>query len=105
MVIYVKRREEFEVKRYTPNEAGFDVQNYIDWIMSFEGKGGTWPSNAVQNPNGNITITWYDPAGGEWETTVSDGMYGYVRVVPVSNYEMIDFLTETEFNAKYQAKV
>lgn len=104
MSIYIKRIEEFEARQYLPNEPGFDVQEIIDWIMSFENKSSTYPTSVVQNTDGTLTITYYNVADGERYDTVEDGMFLFTRTVPDTGFQSIVSLADDAFNAYYQLK-
>lgn len=106
MTNYVRRVEEFDARQYLPNDPNFDIQGFMDWIMSFEGKGGTWPDSVTLNQDNTITIAWFDPAYSAVtsESTVSEGMFGVVRVVPSSDYEVVWFESETYFESNFEEK-
>lgn len=104
MAIYIKRVEEFDGRRYNPSDPDFDSQEFIDWILSFEEIGGCWPSNAAQNSDGSLSIEITDGAGGGWTETLTEGMIAFVRVVPDTGWNQMQFKTEEDFNQTYKIK-
>lgn len=104
MSIYVRKIDEFDIRKYAPADAGFDVQAYIDWVMSFSGKGGTYPTNVVHNEDDSLTISWHDTAGYDWDDTVMPNMYGLVQTVPASEYNTLGFIPEDLVSKNFSPK-
>lgn len=110
MSIYIRRISEFDARQFMPSDPSFDVQDYIDWVMSFDmTNAGTYITGANYNSQDKtLIVTWEEYGVGSWDNIVTEGMYGVIQTAPLTSYQItsqtVTFREQADFEDLFELK-